>query len=382
MIILAIDTSCDETCIAILKIKNGRLKIESNVISSQVKIHQKYGGVYPALAKREHQKNLVPVLKLALRKAKKLKKRIRPREILPKERTILRKILKRDNILLKKLEDFLKRYKRPEIDLIAVTIGPGLEPCLFTGVNFAKALGFLLRRKIVPINHIEAHIFANFIEGFQISKKQIFPAISLVVSGGHTELILMKDIGKYKVLGETRDDAAGECFDKVARILGLPYPGGPEIERLAIKGEKNAFDLPRPMIYSKDYDFSFAGLKTAVLYLTRQIPAKKLKNPKIKANIALAVQQAIIDVLISKTIKAAKKFKARTIFLGGGVVANFQLREQFQNTIEIQHPLLNIYFPKVKYCTDNAAMIGIAGYFNLSKKRHWREIKVRANLQI
>lgn len=382
MLILAIDTSCDETCIAILKIKNGRLEIKSNVISSQVKIHRKYGGVYPALAKREHQKNLVPVLKLALKKSKKLKEKHYQRKIPLKQKGILRKILKRDIILLEKLEDFLKKYEKPRIDLIAVTVGPGLEPCLFTGVNFAKALGFLLRKKIVPINHIEAHIFANFIEEFQISKKQIFPAISLVVSGGHTELILMKDIGKYKVLGETRDDAAGECFDKIARILGLSYPGGPEIERLAKRGEKNAFDLPRPMIYSKDYDFSFAGLKTAVLYLTRQIPAKKLKNSKIKASIALAVQQAIIDVLISKTIKAAKKFKVRTIFLGGGVVANFQLREQFKNTIEIQCPLLNLYFPKVKYCTDNAAMIGIAGYFNLSNKKCWREMKVRANLQI
>ncbi|GAI39325.1 unnamed protein product, partial [marine sediment metagenome] len=199
MNILAIDTSCDDTCISILKVKNQKSKtiefnILSNIVSSQIKVHQKYGGVYPFLAKREHQKNLMPVLKQALKKAKLLK---------------------------------LSKSQKPDIDIIAVTIGPGLDPCLWMGVNFAKALSYFWQVPIIPVNHIEGHLLANLLP--QI----VFPAVCLVVSGGHTQLILMRKIGDYKIIGETRDDAAGECFDKTARILGLGYPGGPAIAALA-----------------------------------------------------------------------------------------------------------------------------------------------------
>ena len=328
MIILAIETSCDDTCIAIIRVsgkKSPRFKILSNIISSQTKIHKKYGGVYPSLAKREHQKNLPLVLEKALNKAKK-----------------------------------------PKIDLIAVTVGPGLDPCLWTGINFAKTLTYYWNLPIVPVNHIESHILVNFID-----KLPTFPIICLVVSGGHTQLILMRDIGKYKILGETRDDAAGECFDKVARILGLGYPGGPAIAAEAAKITNSKLQitnkLPRPMINQKNYDFSFSGLKTAVLY--------KHKDKKYVKEMCREVQQAIIDVLIKKTIKAAKDYKAKTIILGGGVSANKELRKQFKSKWE--H---NLLVPLKEFSTDNAVMTGIAGHFG--KPKDWQKIKADANLRI
>lgn len=326
MIILAIETSCDDTCIAIIRAsgkKRPRFDILSNIVSSQIEVHKKYGGVYPSLAKREHQKNLPLVLEKALKKA-----------------------------------------KRPKIDVIAVTVGPGLDPCLWTGINFAKDLSKKLDLPIVPVNHIEGHILVNFID-----KRPTFPAIVLVVSGGHTQLILIEDIGKYKILGETRDDAAGECFDKVARILGLGYPGGPAIAKLAsqCKSQVTGIKLPRPMINQKNYDFSFSGLKTAVLY--------KHKGRKYVKEMCREVQQAIIDVLIKKTIKAAKDYRVKTIILGGGVSANKELRKQFKSKWE--HDLL---VPLEEFSTDNAVMIGMAGYFGKSKDR--QKIKADANLRI
>jgi len=326
MIILAIETSCDDTCVAIVQAKGQkrpRFKILSNIVSSQTEIHKKYGGVYPSLAKREHQKNLPLVLERALKKA-----------------------------------------KRPKIDVIAITVGPGLDPCLWTGINFAKDLAKKWGLPIIPVNHIEAHILINFID-----KTQSFPAVCLVVSGGHTQLILMRDIGEYKILGETRDDAAGECFDKVARILGLGYPGGPIIAKLASQCKSQALNikLPRPMIGQKNYDFSFSGLKTAVLY--------KHKNKKYVKEMCREIQQAIIDVLIKKTIKAAKDYRVKTIILGGGVSANKELKKQFKSKWE--H---NLLVPIKEFSTDNAVMIGIAGYFG--KPKDWQKIKADANLRI
>ncbi len=342
MIILGIETSCDDTGVAVLDVKrrkNPNFKILSNIVSSQVKLHAKYGGVYPALAKREHQKNLPIVLKKALKEA-----------------------------------------GNPKINLIAVTVGPGLEPCLWVGVNFAKELVKKLKKPLIPVDHMEGHIAANFIGGnskLQITNhKKLFPAIALLVSGGHTQLILMSGIGKYKLIGETRDDAAGECFDKTARILGLGYPGGPAVAAAAAKfqitNSKFQIKLPRPMIYQKNYDFSFSGLKTAVLYRHRTQQPKVRKSAQYIQAMAAEIQQAIIDVLIHKTIKAAKEYKAEAIMLGGGVASNEELRKQFKLKIKKSKFKINFFAPKKILCTDNGAMIAAAGYF-----RWLRGIKVK-----
>lgn len=354
MIVLAIETSCDETCVALLKVKKTslwpQLEILSNIISSQVKLHAKYGGVYPSLAKREHQRSLP--------------------------------------ILFKKIA---KRFKVSKIDLIAVTVGPGLEPCLWQGINFAQDLAKRLKKPLISINHIEAHILANFLnlKSETLNLRFIFPAVCLVVSGGHTQLILMRGIGKYKLIGETRDDAAGECFDKVAKVLGLGYPGGPAIAveasklKQITKPEELLIKLPRPMIYTKDYDFSFSGLKTAVLY---DFQSRSLKVRKSKYYIRLMsqeVQQAIIDVLIQKTIKAAKDFKTKSIILGGGVAANEELGRQFQSAINHQQLVIKFLVPSKNLCTDNAAMVAVTAYFHRGEAtKNWKKIKANANLRI
>ena len=383
MRILAIETSCDDTCIAIIEVfskEKLQFKILSDIVSSQVEIHKKWGGVFPAMAKREHQKNLVVVLKEALEKAKLLQKLENPLKI--NRNKTLRKLLEREECLTKKLTKFLKNYKKPNIDLIAVTTGPGLEPCLWSGINFAKALAYYWSLSIIPVNHIEAHIFANFVG----SNSKLFPAICLVVSGGHTQLILMPKIGSYKILGETRDDAAGECFDKVARILGLGYPGGPIISQLAAelkpktKNQKPKIILPRPMINHKDYDFSFSGLKTAVLYNFKTQSKKTQKSKRYIKEICKETQQAVIDVLLSKTKRAAKDLKAKTIILGGGVVANKELRKQFKKAFLKEG--LKLFFPELKFSTDNAVMVGIAACFSIAKTRRWKEIEANANQRI
>jgi N6-L-threonylcarbamoyladenine synthase len=344
MIILAIDTSCDDTCIALIKAEKSYFKILSNIISSQVKIHKKWGGVVPTLAKREHQKNLPSVFKKALSKA-----------------------------------------KNPKVDLIAVTVGPGLEPCLWMGVNFAEDLARKINLKIIPINHIEAHILASWRRPISENFKDIFPAICLVVSGGHTQLILMREIGKYKILGETRDDAAGECFDKVAKILGLGYPGGPIISKLAKRPKHQTIYLPRPMINQKNYDFSFSGLKTAVLYDFRAQPPKIRTSKKYIQEMCSETQQAIIDVLIKKTIRAAREFRVKAVILGGGVAANEELRKQFREIIKKNFPNTKYLTPDPKFCTDNAAMVGVAAYFNWVKGKFLKScsaITADANLKI
>ncbi|PIV65179.1 MAG: tRNA (adenosine(37)-N6)-threonylcarbamoyltransferase complex transferase subunit TsaD [Candidatus Nealsonbacteria bacterium CG_4_8_14_3_um_filter_37_36] len=369
MIILGIDTSCDDTCISVIKsgirkegarrrreggeydASRGVVKFEilSNIVSSQVKLHAKYGGVYPSLAKREHQKNLSVVFKKALRQA-----------------------------------------QGKQLDLIGVTTGPGLEPCLWQGVNFAKDLARKLNLPIIPVNHIEAHILANWLSPIRSKSKIIFPTICLVVSGGHTQLILTRNIGQYKLIGETRDDAAGECFDKVARILGLGYPGGPAIARIAaqwkseIRNPKSEIKLPRPMMYTKDYDFSFSGLKTAVLYSVRQLTVNsKQLTIKQKREFCHEAQQAIIDVLIHKTLRAAKNYRVKSIILGGGVAANDELRKQFKEKIQKEIPNTEYYIPDTKYCTDNAAMVVATSYFHQKEAtKNWQKIKVDANLKI
>lgn len=321
MIILGIETSCDDTGVAVVEADSKGCRILSNIVSSQTKVHAPYGGVVPNLAARAHLKNIKPCFERALKEA-----------------------------------------KNPKIDLIAVTVGPGLIPSLLVGVNFAKALAYAQKIPITGINHIEGHIYANWLLSIQNSK---FPILCLVVSGGHTQLILMEGYGKYKLLGETRDDAAGEAFDKTAKLLGLGYPGGPILAQKAKEGNPRAFDFPRPMIRANNFDFSFSGLKTAVLYLVRGLrdSPQSLGTVPI-SDICASFQQAAIDVLVSKTIRAAKKYKTKTIMLSGGVAANQELRKQLKNEIEKNLPNANFHVPPIKFCGDNAAMIAAVAFYN------------------
>lgn len=317
MRILGIETSCDETAAAV--VKDG-IKILSNVVASSVEIHQKTGGIIPEVAAREQVRCIIPVIKEAL---------------------------------------------TSKIDAIAVTIGPGLIGSLLVGIETAKTLAYVWKKPIIPVNHLQAHLYANWLE----NKKPQFPTIGLVVSGGHTDLVLMKDHGKLKWLGGTRDDAAGECFDKTARLLGLGYPGGPAIEKTAQKGNPQAFDLPRPMIKQKNFDFSFAGLKTAVLRVT-----KEQKTKIKKEDLAASIQQAIIDVLVEKTVRAAEKYKVKSVLLAGGVAANRRLREKMK--LEI-----NLFVPPPKLCTDNATYVASCAYFNY-QPISWQKIKADPGLSI
>ncbi len=370
MKILAIETSCDDTGIAILEASDSKLQALSNVVSSQP-IHQNYGGVFPMMAKREHQNNLVPVLISALAEAALLTPK--PQDTNSKLET-LKKIFEKEGELFEKTVEFLQTHEKPDVDAIAVTHGPGLEPCLWVGVNFAKVLSYAWDIPVIAVNHIEAHILVNFINAPQIE----FPAICLVVSGGHTQLILMKSIGEYEIIGETRDDAAGECFDKCAKILGLGYPGGPIISKIATETKTSNFELPRPMMNSKDYDFSFSGLKTAALYKVRDTQMTE----EFKNQMCVAVQDAIIDVLLKKTLQAAKVFYAKTIILGGGVSANQQLRNRLKERIEKEIPNTKYLIPDTALSTDNGLMIAVAAYFNQHKKASWETLQAHANLRI
>lgn len=335
MTILGIETSCDDTGIAIIKCNKNNCEVLSNVVSSQIEIHAPFGGIVPNLAGRAHLKNIKPCLKQALKKA-----------------------------------------KNPEIDLIAVTIGPGLIPSLLVGVNFAKALAYAWQKPIIGINHIEGHIYANWIN----RKSSVeFPAICITVSGGHTQLTLMKGHNKYQTIGQTRDDAAGEAFDKVAKLLNLGYPGGPIISKKAEMGDVKTFDLPRPMINSKDFDFSFSGLKTAVLYLVKKLDKKNIPV----SDICACFQQAVIDVLIYKTIVAARKYKVKTIILSGGVAANQELRKQMAQKIKTDLPNIAFQIPNINLCADNAVMIAMAAtYKKRPALKNWSKIKAEANLKL
>lgn len=378
MRILGIETSCDETGLAIVERRKEQKNIISSALASQVEIHQEYGGVFPTLAVREHKKNLLPLLKKVLKEANDLKK-TRGEKRRKKEQEV-REILKREPLLLKATLIFLKKHKKPEVDGIAVTVGPGLEPCLFAGVNFAKALASYWDLPIIPVDHMEAHILVNFLEKKSID---IYPAVALLVSGGHTQLVLMKEVGGYKLLGETRDDAAGECFDKTARILGLPYPGGPAISKEAqkIKDEKTKFEikLPRPMINSGNYDFSFSGLKTAVLYKVKETPEEIRESEQFIQEMSAEIEEAITDVLTEKTIKAAKDFNARAIILGGGVSANKRLKEKIK---EEKLPKTSLFFPPPPLATDNGIMTAFVGIINFDERTNWKNIKVDAKLKI
>jgi len=346
MIILSIETSCDETAVAIVRIKGGKVEVLADIVSSQIKMHSEYGGVVPQLAARAHLRNMVPVLEKAFKKAK---------------------------------------ISKDELDYIAVTKGPGLIPALMIGVNSAKALAFILGKPIVEVNHLEGHIYANWLSkekpDFYALKKMKFPVLCLIVSGGHTQLVLMKKNMRFDIVGETVDDAVGEAFDKVAKLLGLGYPGGPMVEKLAKCGDGDRIFLPRPMLRSGDLNFSFSGLKTAVLYETRK---EENINEKYRADICASFQSAVIEVLTAKTIAAAKKYKVKNIFLGGGVSANKALCKGLGAGIKKNLPGVEFSFPEFKFTTDNALMIAIAGYYHIKDKDigDWRDLSPDMNFRL
>ncbi len=341
MKILAIESSCDETAVAVLEVNGQNYKVLANLVSSQINIHKKYGGIVPEVAARKHVENIIPLLEEA-------------------------------------------KITASDIDIIGVVNGPGLVTSLIVGLETAKTLSLLWQKPLVPVNHIKAHIQANWLKGDSGSLQNIlFPAISLIVSGGHTSLVSLSDKCKFKVVGETRDDAVGEAFDKVAKLLDLGYPGGPIVSQKAINGDPHKYKLPRPMIDAKNFEFSFSGLKTAVRY---EIDKIKTIDDQVIQDMSASFQQAAIEVLIKKTIKATQKYKAKSVLLGGGVSANNELRLQLEKAVD-ELDGVKFYQPDLELTTDNALMVAISAYFEYSENKAkyvnaWKKVKVNPNLEI
>ncbi len=346
MRLLAIETSCDETSAAVIASRANIARIRSNVVASQIALHAKTGGVVPEVAAREHVKPIIPVIQRALRSAH------------------------------ASLED---------VDAIAVTVGPGLHTALAVGVETAKALSYSLNKPLIAVNHLYGHVAANW-DG----RKPVLPALALVVSGGHTQLVLIGRGKRMKLLGQTRDDAAGECFDKVAQLLDLGYPGGPAVSRRATRGNPRAFALPRPMLNYSNFDFSFAGLKTAVRYLVEKHPLlfKEGKPRQWRAgmvnDVCASVQRAVTDVLVEKTIRAARLYRPKEILLAGGVAANTELRRRLSAATKQLpwHP--SYHQPPLSLCMDNAGMIGLAAsYFSkIPKQATWKTTDILPTLSL
>lgn len=338
--ILGIETSCDETAASVLAVgSSGCPKIMSNIVFSQIKIHQKYSGVVPEIAAREHVARIIPVLDAAIREAK---------------------------------------ITKNKLAALAITSGPGLITSLLSGVETVRTLAFAWQKPVVAVNHIAGHLAAAFIER---KKKVKFPALALTVSGGHTDLVLLADYDRYQIIGRTLDDAAGEAFDKGAKMLGLGYPGGPAIAKMAAKysssSRKNiGLELPRPMLHSANYDFSFSGLKTALWYKIK----KDSEYQKHLPEYCHQFQAAIIDVLLAKTIKAAKDHQVRTIILCGGVSANTELRQALAGKLKTELPQVEFLLPLLKYTTDNAAMIALAGYYLYRRRKFttWKKLRAQS----
>lgn len=331
--LLAIESSCDETAAAV--VRNGK-EVLSNVISSQIELHKLYGGVVPEIASRKHIENINQVIDEAM-------------------------------------EESGLTYD--DIDAIAVTYGPGLVGALLVGVAQAKALSYALNKPLVGVNHIEGHISANYIENKDLKP----PFLAMVISGGHTHLVMVEDYGKYSIIGRTRDDAAGETFDKVARAIGLGYPGGPKIDKLAKQGNSKAIEFPRAHIEGAPFDFSFSGVKSAVL---NYINVAKMKGEEICVeDIAASFQQSVVDVIVSHTIMAAKENNVKSVALAGGVAANSGIREGMKKACDENG--IKLYYPSIGLCTDNAAMIGAAGYYEyINGTRHGLDLNAIPNLKI
>ncbi len=411
MKILAIETSCDDTAIALVEASGTtsapKFKVLKSIISSQIEIHRPWGGVVPNLAKREHIQNLPKVF----------------RQIFNNQFPI-------PNFQINPKNKIKNKKNVEKIDAICVTVGPGLEPALWAGITFAKEIYKKLKTenptktglsqrlmspgfkpwagklKLIGVNHLEGHLYSFLLSQKTVNSKSkilnpkphtlppkadppraetpMFPAIALIVSGGHTILLKMDSLIKWKKLGETKDDAVGESFDKVAKMLGFPYPGGPEIQRLAEKGDPNAIRFPRPMIGSKDYNFSYSGLKTSVLYYLRDnnYQYKSAKNPyksTFVANVAASFQEAALDVLVKKTERAAREYGAKSIFLSGGVAANKVLRNKLS---AMSNGLgANFFAPPMDFNTDNAVMIAVAGYMSILRKKN-RKFVANGNMGI
>lgn len=333
ILILAIESSCDETAAAV--IRNGR-EVLSNIISSQIALHTVYGGVVPEIASRKHIEKINQVTKEALDKA---------------------------HVTLK------------DITAIAVTYGPGLVGALLVGVSMAKAISLASGIPLVGVHHIEGHISANYIEHQELEP----PFISLVVSGGHSHLVAVKDYGEYEILGRTRDDAAGEAFDKVARAIGLGYPGGPKIDAVSKEGNAQAIHFPRAKVEGAAYDFSFSGLKSAVLNYLNSCEMKGI--PVCQADVAASFQKAVVDVLLEHSMQAVEEYGLHKFAIAGGVAANSSLREAFIKECTIRK--IEFYCPSPVYCTDNAAMIGVAGYYEYCKGvRHGYDLNAYPNLRL
>lgn len=331
--ILAIESSCDETAAAV--VKNGR-EVLSNVISSQIELHKLYGGVVPEIASRKHIEKINQVIEEALLKA---------------EMTL------------------------DDITAIAVTYGPGLVGALLVGVAEAKAIAFAKSKPLIGVHHIEGHISANYIENKQLQP----PFACLVVSGGHTHLVVVRDYGEYEIIGRTRDDAAGEAFDKVARAIGLGYPGGPKIDKLAKEGNPDAIAFPRAKVENAEYDFSFSGLKSAVL---NYLNSCEMKGEEVnRADVAASFQKAVIDVLVEHALHAVNEYGFTKLAIAGGVASNSALRERFQK--ECDKRKIEFYHPSPILCTDNAAMIGAAAYYEYKKgERSGFDLNAVPNLRL
>ncbi len=394
MRILSIETSCDETAVSIIEanggLENPSYEILGNALYSQIDIHSEYGGVFPVLAKREHAKNLVPLLKNASNLAiEKIKSSAPIPEQTPERLLQIEQILSKEIGLYEQFVNFLDTSELPEIDCIAVTEGPGLEPALWVGVSFAKALAIALQKPLVPVNHMEGHIVSVLMsDGIETSQKIApkvkFPALALLISGGHTELVLSESWHAYKIIGQTVDDAIGEAFDKVARLMNLQYPGGPKISKLAAESRAQGlrskietdtgitpWTLPRPMINSKDLNFSFSGLKTAVLYAVQ----KKLKENSAtelsdieRMTLAEEFENAATEVIVSKTKSALEDHNIETLIVGGGVIANTYIRNALKKLVDQEFPDTALLIPSIDLTTDNSVMIGIAGYLRTISK--------------